>query len=245
MLEEISSLIKLFWLTLFAIAMGYMESAIVVYLRELYYPNGFGFPLQPVPPKIAITEFWREAATIIMLGGVGMLTGKNRAQRLVFFLYCFAVWDIFYYVFLYVLVGWPQSLFTWDILFLIPVPWVGPVLCPCIVSLTMILLTFVTLHWQKRGRTARLIAKEKILFTAGSLVIIFSFIYDYIGYVNVHCTDKSCWSLSNSKQLFSEAMNYVPQHFDWWIFIAGQLVMLIAIFIFGSRMKNENVSGQS
>ena len=33
------------WGTIFAIAMAYVESAIVIYLRILFYPEGFGFPI--------------------------------------------------------------------------------------------------------------------------------------------------------------------------------------------------------
>ena len=105
------------WVILFSIAMAYLESAVVVYLREIYYPEGFIFPLTPIDSTIAITEFWREVATLVMLLGIGILTGKSAPQRLAFFLLSFAIWDIFYYVFLYVLLGWPASLMTWDILF--------------------------------------------------------------------------------------------------------------------------------
>ena len=68
---------KIFWLTAFSIAMGFMEAAVVVYLRKIYYPSGFHFPLAPVEPSIGMTEFLREAATIIMLLAIGILTGKN------------------------------------------------------------------------------------------------------------------------------------------------------------------------
>jgi hypothetical protein len=69
------------WLTLFSIAMGYLETSVVVYLRKLYYPDGFDFPLVPIEPSIAITEFWREAATIIMLWGVGVMAGRNKTEK--------------------------------------------------------------------------------------------------------------------------------------------------------------------
>ena len=69
------------YLTIFSIAMGYLESSVVVYLRKIYYPDGFKFPLIPVSPDIAITEFLREAATIIMLIGAGIMAGKNAVQR--------------------------------------------------------------------------------------------------------------------------------------------------------------------
>src|ERR1051326_1078616 len=115
------------WLGIFAIAIGFLESAVVIYLRRMFYPGGFNFPLVPVDTQIAIVEFCREAATIIMLAAMGALIGKNASQRWAVFIYAFGLWDIFYYVFLKIFLDWPESVFNWDILFLIPVPWVGPV----------------------------------------------------------------------------------------------------------------------
>lgn len=228
------------WLTVFSIAMGYFEAAVVVYLRKLYYPNGFAFPLTPVGPDIGLTEFWREAATIIMLVSIGMLAGKNRQQRFVFFLYCFAVWDLFYYVFLYVILGWPQSLFTWDILFLIPVPWVGPVLCPCVVALTMILLTVVTVYGQTKGHSGKMKAAERIVVLTGCAIILFSFMWDYIQYVNINSGGKSFWSFDSSKDLFDEAKNYVPAKFNWLLFWSGQLLLATGIARFWWRIRKSS-----
>ncbi|MBN2481771.1 MAG: hypothetical protein JXB19_08530, partial [Bacteroidales bacterium] len=126
------------WLTLFSIAMGFMESAVVVYIREISYPEGFDFPLVPMDNTLEVTEILREAATMIMLLAAGYLGGRTLSERFTWFLYCFAIWDIFYYVFLKLLLGWPASFMTWDILFLIPVAWTGPVITPVIISLTMI-----------------------------------------------------------------------------------------------------------
>src|SRR5262245_57041808 len=120
--------------------MGFLEAAVVIYLRALYYPNGFAFPLVPIAPALAGVEVWREAATVVMLLAVGWLAGKNAAQRLAFFAYGFAVWDVIYYGALYATTGWPESLFTWDVLFLIPVPWVGPVGSAVLVACLMIVL---------------------------------------------------------------------------------------------------------
>lgn len=225
------------WLTLFSIAMGYLETSVVVYLRQLYYPDGFGFPLVPVSPGIAITEFYRELATIIMLLGAGIMAGRNAQQRFVFFLYCFAVWDIFYYVFLYVLLGWPQSLLTWDILFLIPVPWVGPVLCPCLVSLTMIALALVTLYGQSRGNSGKLNRVEKLILLFGCMVILTSFMWDYFQYVQEHGNGKTVWSLSGEKDLFSEAMGYVPTQFNWALYWCGQIMIAGGVSMFWMRMR--------
>lgn len=232
----------IFWLTLFSIAMGYLETAVVVYVRKLYYPEGFAFPLVPVSPDIAVTEFWREAATLIMLLGVGVMAGKNGPQRLVFFLYAFAIWDICYYVFLYVLLGWPQSLFTWDILFIIPVPWVGPVICPVLVSLTMIALMVATLHWQIRGKSGKLSTMEKIILISGSAIILTSFVWDYLSFVHAHPTGKSSFTLSHNKKLFSEGATYIPQEFSWLMFWCGQIMIMGGVLLFVMRMRIERES---
>lgn len=89
----------LIWISLFAIAMGFLETSVVVYLRELYYPRGFKFPLVIIPNKIAVVEFWREIATIVMLVGAGIIAGKTRLSRFAYFIIAFAIWDIFYYCF--------------------------------------------------------------------------------------------------------------------------------------------------
>lgn len=226
----------LFWLTLFSIAMGFLETSVVVYLRELYYPDGFGFPLVEIIPAIARTEFYRELATIIMLLGAGIMAGKNAQQRFVFFLYCFAIWDIFYYVFLYVLLGWPESPLTWDILFLIPVPWVGPVLCPVLVSLTMIALTFVTLYAQSKGNSGKFTYVEKLILISSCAVVITSFMWDYFQYVKLHGEGRAMWTLTSDKKLFSEARGYVPTQFNWTMYWCGQIMMAGGVLIYTLRM---------
>ncbi len=167
------------YLTIFSIAMGFMESAVVVYLRALYYPDGFVFPLVPLESKILVTELLRELATLIMLLVAGIIAGRNSAQRFVFFLFSFAIWDIFYYVFLYLLIGWPASLLDWDILFLLPVPWIGPVLAPCLLSLMMIMLMILVVWLQENQRRVKFGLIDMILLSSGSLVLIVSFTKDY------------------------------------------------------------------
>lgn len=227
----------LIWLAIFSIAMGFLETAVVVYVRELYYPEGFAFPLVPISKRVAITELWRELATVVMLAAIGILSGKNRQQRFAYFIYCFAIWDIFYYVFLYALLGWPQSLFTWDVLFLIPVPWIGPVICPVIVSLTMIGLTLLTVYWEDKGKTAITNLREKGIMLFGCGLILLSFIRDYVSFVLEHHHDKTAWSFATNKELFSEAMGYVPTEFSWWIYIPGQVLMIGGVLLFAIRMK--------
>jgi hypothetical protein len=221
--------------------MGYLETAVVVYLRKLYYPEGFDFPLVPVTIDIAITEFWREAATIIMLIGAGVMAGKNSLQRFVLFLYSFAIWDIFYYVFLKVLLDWPESLFTWDILFLIPVPWVGPVIAPCIVSVSMIILAFVVIFLQEKGHKVSINIVEWLLLIAGSLTAIISFMWDYIMYVsNDHSGRSPVWTLSSNNDMFSEVQKYIPTEFNWGLYITGQGMIFLAIILIWRRYNKLN-----
>lgn len=220
---------KIAWLTLFSVAMGFMESAVVIYLRQIYYPAGFGFPLIPIEPQTAVVEFLREAATIIMLAGIGILAGRSRSEKFGCFLLCFAIWDIFYYVFLKLFLGWPASWLTWDILFLIPVPWVGPVLAPCIVALSLAAWGLLICIANEKKYDARIRIRELALFVTGALVIIFSFTYDYLLYLER--TRASPWAFQSSEALFSEISQYVPQHYSWLIFAIGQGLVLAAIIV--------------
>lgn len=220
---------KIAWLTLFSVAMGFMESAVVIYLRKIYYPAGFEFPLVPIEPQIAVVEFLREAATIIMLAGISILVGRTRSEKFGCFLFCFAVWDIFYYVFLKLFLGWPVSWLTWDILFLIPVPWVGPVLAPCIVALSLAAWGLAICIANEKEYDARIRISELTLFVTGGLVIIFSFTYDYLCYLGR--TRTSPWSPQSSEALFSEISQYVPENYSWLLFAAGQALVMASILI--------------
>ena len=99
--------IKLTWAAIFSISTGFVEAAVVVYLRRIYYPEGFSFPLKPLIDNLMGVEVLREAATIFMLLSAAALAGKKIWERFAYFLFCFGVWDIFYYVWLKVLLDWP------------------------------------------------------------------------------------------------------------------------------------------
>lgn len=128
----------LLWCGIFAVAFGVIEGAVVVYLRELYYPEGFGFPLKEIPGRLFAIEIAREAATLVLLLSAAMLAQRRPVRRFAVFAFCFGVWDITYYLALEAFLGWPPGLLTWDILFLIPLPWTAPVLAPALVSLALI-----------------------------------------------------------------------------------------------------------
>lgn len=128
---------KLIWISLFGIAFGFVESSVVVYLRAVYYPEGFTWPLKVMRNEHLIIELLREATTIIMLAAVGIVAGRKGWQRFGYFLIAFGVWDIFYYVWLKAILNWPAMMTDWDILFLIPLPWIGPVISAALIALLM------------------------------------------------------------------------------------------------------------
>ena len=205
-------LIKILIVTAFSIAFAYIESAVVVYLRAIFHPNGFTFPLTEIPTieqwgKLLGTEIGREAATIVLILTSCWLFGRNKRQRLAWFLIIFAVWDIFYYVWLKVLLDWPASIMDWDVLFLIPTIWASPVLAPVLVSLTMICFALVSLMTERRFKL-KVSMLDWFGYLLAAVVIIVSFC---LGGLHI---DKP---------------NY-HEYFSWPLFAAGEAVA-IAVFI--------------
>jgi hypothetical protein len=138
---------------IYAIAMALLEAAVVAYLRTLI---GRIDPYQasplPVPQHLMRIELAREVATLAMLGAVAWLAGRERRTRLGYFLVAFGVWDVFYYAFLVPMTGWPRSPFDWDVLFLIPLPWWGPVLAPVSIAALMIAGGTLVTQFAREGR---------------------------------------------------------------------------------------------
>ena len=191
---------------LLAVAFGYIEAAVVVYLREIFYPNGFDFPLtqfgmdtNPLWRRLLLTEIGRETATLALIFAASCLTGRNRHQRFAFFLAIFAVWDISFYGWLKVLINWPASLLDWDILFLIPAPWASPVLAPVLVSLALFFFATLILHRSVTPVTIRIRPLEWLGFISTAIMIVASFI---IAGAHVAHEDFKSW-------------------FHWWLFALG------------------------
>jgi hypothetical protein len=130
---------------LFAVAFGVDEAVVVIYLRAALAFPAFGMSLaNAIPQNFAFIEVAREVATMVMLITVSLLASRNKREQVVTFLWMFAFWDIFYYVGLWFAIGWPASLLTQDVLFLIPQPWVAQVWFPvlvCVLSIAAILAT--------------------------------------------------------------------------------------------------------
>jgi hypothetical protein len=170
---------KVFLLVVFALAMGYLEAAVVVYLRKIFYPAGFVFPIKRITTDLALVELGREAATIVMLLAVAFIAEKTRRGRLICFMLLFGVWDVAYYLWLWITIGWPASLLTWDLLFLIPVIWSGPVLAPILVSALMIVTAAIYYRYHGAAEAVRISTVEWALTILAAVVIFISLAYNH------------------------------------------------------------------
>ncbi|HET9709631.1 MAG TPA: hypothetical protein VFP39_15135 [Gemmatimonadales bacterium] len=195
------------WVVVYAIAMAFVEAAVVVYLRHILAP---GDPTVSTPTAgvsaIPVVEAFREAATIVMLLAVGALAGGDTWERFLWFSCAFGVWDIFYYIWLRVLIGWPASVLSWDILFLIPVPWTAPVLAPVIISLGLVLGSLWLLLMKGKGAVLRFTPWVWGLAISGGVIVLLSFMLDYR------------LALAGRE----------PPSFHWLIFMAGVGVAAVA-----------------
>lgn len=163
---------------LFAVAMAAVEAAVVVYLRALYYPEGFDVILKAFSNQHIAVEIGRELATLVMLLTVAGILGRERWERFGWFVFLFGIWDIFYYVWLKVMIDWPLTFTDWDILFLIPAPWVGPVVAPILVSCLMIYVGIALTRIYKRNRRFRALPTTWGLALAATAVILYTFLRD-------------------------------------------------------------------
>jgi hypothetical protein len=185
---------------IFGVTFGYVEAAAAIYLRGLYEPMHQRvysavapddlFPLIPLERLereggqgmhwLAI-ELGREAATVLMLAGVALCVGRTFREGFAAFVVAFGIWDVFYYVFLKIWLNWPASLLDWDLLFLLPVPWAGPVLAPVLVALAMVVAGTVVLVREASGRPLQLSGTHWLGLGAAALLITASFCWDYRG----------------------------------------------------------------
>ena len=168
----------------FAVAMAYVEAVVVVLLRELYYPAGFIFPLRDIPQRILFTEVVREVAAVLMIILVAALCARQFWRRFAFFLIIFGVWDIFYYVWLRVIIGWPTSWGEWDLLFLIPLPWLGPVIAPMTVAVVMVVVGLSIGGLFNRGYDFRPTGLSWMLACLGTVAILYTFMSDYAAVID-------------------------------------------------------------
>ena len=201
--------------TVFAIAMGYLEAAVVYYLRVLvdrlqpYQPD----PL-PIVGGLGPAELGRELATMIMIFTVGALAGRTWRGKFGFAMLLFGVWDISYYVFLKPLTGWPNSLFDWDILFLIPLPWWGPVWAPVSIALLMILFGLLATLLEQGEPPIWPDLRSGLLCAGGIVLALYVFMMD---------------SIAVAGDGVEALRSLLPTHFSWKSFLAAWLLMSIPV----------------
>ena len=202
------------WVALYALAMAYAEAAVVVYLRRVLGVVDLMRDVAIYDARIAAIEIGREAATLAMLLAVGFVAGRSRQARLGFALFAFGTWDILYYVWLKVLLGWPDSLLTQDVLFLIPLPWWGPVLAPVLVALLLLTLGALLVVRDDGGRPVRLGRSGWGALLAGALLILYAFMADAL-----RALPADAEQLSRLK----------PGPFNWAVYIAGIVALAFSV----------------
>jgi len=202
-------------ISVFAVAMAWVEAATVLDLRVLvdrlqpYQPN-------PLPHfgGLGQAEIIREAATLVMLLAAGWMAGERGRTRLAYGAFAFGAWDLFYYLFLIPLTGWPKSLLDWDILFLLPVPWWGPVIAPVAVSLLMIFGGVLAILLDRREQPACLRSWMWFLALVGTGLVLYAFMADAI----------------NASGLgLDRAWQVLPVNFDWSLFLVGLSLMAVPV----------------
>ena len=208
-------------LGIYAVAMALLEAAVVVYMRRLYYPEN---PLQLFPLRFLsdydpFLELSREVATIVMIVAVALLAErKSMTRSFAAFVFVFGVWDLCYYVWLKVLVDWPQSWLEWDVLFLIPCVWLGPWICPAAIAMLFVVWGAWTL-----------LSERDIVFSITSLTV----------FATGACLGLTTFmqpAIANGTETLS---SYLPVGFWWRLFFMGYLLMAagFALTVWSSRAQ--------
>lgn len=210
-------------------AMAWVESAVVFYMRTMidridpYQSN----PL-PVVGSLGSVELVREAATLAMLLTVGMLAGRSWRGRLGYAAVAFGVWDLLYYVFLKLMCGWPRSLFDWDILFLLPLPWWGPVLAPMSIAIMLIAWGTLATQFEVHPPAGLPVWKQHALGLIGAGLALYVFMAD---------------SIRVADQGVDVLRNLLPARFNWPLFCMALLLMALPVIQLGLRLRSSNQPG--
>lgn len=204
---------RLLLVAVYAVAMAYVEAAVVAYLREVY---GIGDVLRDLPAAadhITVIEVGREVATLVVLLALGWLAGRRRQDRVGYFAFAFGLWDIAYYAWLELFLGWPRSLLDWDVLFLIPLPWWAPVLAPTLLAATICLCGAAAVLQVERGMVWRLTPANVAVATVGLALLLYTFTAD---------------ALTALPEGLDAVARVRPIHFRWPLFLVGFVMILWA-----------------
>ncbi|MFC1839106.1 hypothetical protein ACFL1N_05990 [Thermodesulfobacteriota bacterium] len=224
------------WVVIFAIGFAWVESALVVYLREIFYDGSSIFPLviewkngKYVPHPLANIELVREFATMVMLTAIACASGRTGWQKFSFFMISFGVWDIFYYIWLWAMISWPESLMTWDILFLLPLPWVGPVITPVLIACAMTAAGTLIIYFEEKGFIIRFYWYDWLIVLGCGLLMIVAF----------------CWDWKNIAQLPGDiSRTGIPNPFLWELYLPSYLLSVIyfSIRLWQNVKRNKELS---
>jgi hypothetical protein len=190
--------------------MAYIEAAVVVYLRAMYGIEDLLRDLPLLPDQYTAIEIGREAATLLMLVTVGWIAGRRWQDRMGYAVFAFGAWDILYYVWLAVFIGWPGGLLDWDILFLIPLPWWGPVLAPMLIASLLVAGGALAVVRAERGQALGFTPFDWSVAAAGTVLALYLFTADALR------------ALPGGIEAVSRAR---PTQFNWPLFLVALLAM--------------------
>jgi len=203
------------WLTVYAIAMAQVEAAVVIRLRTIYHGDDplTVFPLAFLSDLDLFIELTREFATVLMILSVSLLQSRRGVYAFAAFVYVFGLWDLAYYAWLKILLGWPTQWLEWDVLFLIPWPWLGPWIAPVLVS-----MLFVAGGGRLLSSPARFTRLALAAFVAGAALVVTAFLLPGLPLV------------ANG-----EAGGFGAGDFPWGFFVPGYLLMASGLSIACNR----------
>jgi hypothetical protein len=199
---------RLAWVSAYAVAMALLEAVVVVYIRGLLQITDDQVVLGPYVRM----EMGREAATVVMLAAVGWLAGRHHLERWAYGLFAFGLWDVCYYVWLKVLIDWPTSLLDWDVLFLIPLRWWGPVLSPVLIALLLCVTTALSIMRAAQGERLAFTPSRIGMAALGGLLALYVFMSDSL---RALLAGRSDWDTLR------------PQPFQWPLFLLALALMAI------------------
>jgi hypothetical protein len=199
---------RFLWVSVYAIAMALLEAVVVVYIRGLLQVTNDHVVLGPY----VTMEIWREIATLVMLAAVGWLAGREGVERWAYGLFAFGLWDIWYYIWLKVLIDWPTTLLDWDTLFLIPFTWWGPVLSPVLIAILICVTAVLAIVRLGRGQQLETTPVRVGIVILGGLLALYVFMAD-----SLHAW-LAGWGDWNTLR---------PEPFRWLLFLIALALMAV------------------
>jgi hypothetical protein len=199
---------RLAWVSAYAVAMALLEAVVVVYIRGLLQVTNDQVALGPYVRM----EMGREAATVVMLGAVGWLAGRHRLERWAYGLFAFGLWDVCYYAWLKLLIDWPTSRLDWDVLFLMPLRWWGPVLSPMLIAVLLCITAALSIIRTAQGERLAFTSPRIAMTTLGALLALYVFMCDSL---HALLAGRPDWDTLR------------PEPFQWHLFLLALALMAL------------------